>query len=392
MSQRPISLSPDLKRLRDEGYSIEIVAGHLVLREVPYVNAAKEVKRGVLVSKLTLANDMAVKPEDHVVSFGGQYPCHVDGTEIAKIKNQTTRNEISKDLVTDFTFSAKPVGESFANYYDKMTNYVAILCGPAEALEPGVTAKTFRVVEATEAESVFKYIDTASSRAEITSITAKLEVGKVAILGMGGTGSYVLDLIAKTPIKEIHLFDGDKFLQHNAFRSPGAPSGEELGEQLPKVTYFEKQYSKMRRGIIGHPNYISSANIELLKEMSFVFICLDRGAIKRLIIEKLEDFGISFIDVGMGVDATDGALGGVLRVTTSTFEKRDHIRTRISFADGDGNNEYNRNIQIADLNALNAALAVIKWKKLMGFFRDLDHEHHSTFTIDGNMLLNEDKK
>lgn len=53
-------------------------------------------------------------------------------------------------------------------------------------------------------------------------------------------------------------------------------------------------------------------------------------------------------------------------------------------------NEYDVNIQIADLNALNAALAVIKWKKLMGFYQDLDLEHHCTYTIGGNLLHNED--
>jgi hypothetical protein len=32
----------------------------------------------------------------------------------------------------------------------------------------------------------------------------------------------VLDFTAKTHVKEIHLFDGDTFFQHNAFRAPGA--------------------------------------------------------------------------------------------------------------------------------------------------------------------------
>jgi len=63
----------------------------------------------------------------------------------------------------------------------------------------------------------------------------------------------------------------------------------------------------------------------------------------------------------------------------------------IVFTDGAVNNDYSRNIQIADLNALNAALAVIKWKKLFGFYLDLDREHHSTYTIDGNMLTNDDR-
>ena len=40
---------------------------------------------------------------------------------------------------------------------------------------------------------------------------------------------------------------------------------------------------------------------------------------------------------------------------------------------------------------MNATLAVIKWKKLCGFYHDFQHEHFSTYTIDGNKLLNEDK-
>jgi hypothetical protein len=63
----------------------------------------------------------------------------------------------------------------------------------------------------------------------------------------------------------------------------------------------------------------------------------------------------------------------------------------VPLADTDEENEYNRNIQIADLNALNAALAVIKWKKLAGFYRDDRHEHHATYTVAANMLLSEDE-
>jgi hypothetical protein len=34
---------------------------------------------------------------------------------------------------------------------------------------------------------------------------------------------------------------------------------------------------------------------------------------------------------------------------------------------------------------------VIKWKKLFGFYLDMKAEHHSQFTIDGNLLINEDR-
>ena len=78
-----------------------------------------------------------------------------------------------------------------------------------------------------------------------------------------------MDFVAKTPVKEIHLYDGDEFLQHNAFRSPGAPSGEELGEKLHKTVYFERLYSKMRRRIYSHPVYIEQSNVDELRQMDF---------------------------------------------------------------------------------------------------------------------------
>jgi hypothetical protein len=200
----------------------------------------------------------------------------------------------------------------------------------------------------------------------------------------------VLDLVAKTPVSEIHLFEGDEFLQHNAFRSPGAPSLEDLRAKPRKSAYFKAFYSKMHRAIIDHEDYLHAGNVEQLRDMDFVFLCFDKGTSKKLVIARLQEFGVAFVDVGMGVYLTGDTLGGVLRTTTGTTAKHDHVQTRIPFSDGDGNNEYARNIQIADLNALNAALAVIKWKKLCGFYSDLEHEHHSTYTIDGNVLTNED--
>jgi hypothetical protein len=356
------------------------------------VNSSKEIKFGTLVSELSLVGDLTTTPGTHVVYFAGDHPCHKDGSEIIKIKHQSEQKRFDNDLVVHHSFSSKPEG-GYKDYYDKMTTYVAIISSHAASIDPNVTARTFPVIEPEKDESVFNYIDTASSRAEINLVTRKLEIGKIGIVGLGGTGSYVLDLVAKTPVREIHLFDGDKFSQHNAFRSPGAPSVDELRKAPRKVAYLQEQYSKMHRNIVAHDCYIDASNVDQLKSLNFVFLCLDNGTAKKLIVEKLEEFGISFIDVGMGVNLVDESLLGVLRITSSTGNKREHVRdkNRIPFSNGDGNNDYDRNIQIADLNALNAALAVIKWKKLCGFYRDFENEHHSTYTIDGNKLINEDQ-
>ncbi len=137
---------------------------------------------------------------------------------------------------------------------------------------------------------------------------------------------------------------------------------------------------------------MDETNVDQLRGMDFVFLCIDAGDAKRLIVEKLEQFGTPFIDVGMGIYEAEGSLAGVVRVTTSTSERREHLRKRVSLGDGNVNDEYSRNIQIADLNALNAALAVIKWKKIFGFYVDLDHEYHSTYTVNGNVLTNEESE
>ena len=393
MSQKPISRSADLTRLRNEGYDLEIRSDHLLVMDVPYVAAGRIVKRGILVMPLKLAGDVTVRPENHVAHFIGEFPCRADGAQITTIGNPGNgRNKLGEGVEIDHTFSAKPMPSGFyENYYDKVTQYVTLLSGYAQKIEPGATAKAFRpVAAAAEEETVFKYIDTASPRAEIGAVTAKLAtVKKVAIVGLGGTGSYVLDFVAKTPVGEIHLFDGDEFLQHNAFRTPGAPSLEDLVAKPKKAAYLKGIYDKMRNGIVVHEEYIGPDNVDALRDMSFVFMCLE-GPDKKLIVEKLEECGLSFIDVGMGVYLSDGVLGGILRVTTSTLAQRDHLCKRGAFSDSDTRNEYATNIQIAELNALNAALAVIKWKKLAGFYQDLDFEHSCTYTIGGNMLRNED--
>jgi hypothetical protein len=86
----------------------------------------------------------------------------------------------------------------------------------------------------------------------------------------------------------------------------------------------------------------------------------------------------------------DLSLGGILRTTLSTPARRDVVRKRVSFAPKEAGGIYESNIQVADLNSLNADFAVIKWKKFRGYYRDLENELHSSYTIDGNLLLNND--
>jgi hypothetical protein len=325
-----------------------------------------------------------------VAYFDGEFPCGADGNALLQISHQSGTLDLGNGVTAKHSFSSKP-SSGYTDYYHKMTTYAAILAGPAEVLKPGVSPRTFRAPE-DEENSVFCYTETASDRVGIGALSALLATERVAIIGVGGTGSYVLDFVAKTPVREIRIIDGDEFLQHNAFRAPGAPAIEQLREAPKKVDYLKAIYSKMHKGIIGHPVEIGAGNMHLLDGVTFAFICMDAGEAKQMVVRKLESLGAAFVDVGMGLELVDGSLGGILRVTASTPDKRDHVHQgRISFANDGKDNIYSSNIQVADLNAMNAVMAVIKWKKLRGFYRDLEGEHHSSYTTDGNMLLNGDR-
>lgn len=393
MSRKLISHNEDLTRLQNDGYDIEIVAGHLIMNSVPYVSPDKTVKFGRLVSVLDLSGDKTIQPQDHQVKFCGEQPCNHLGEPLSKTNITESLEILSDSLSVNYSFSSKPTGRQYKDFYEKMTTYEAMLSSYAQKLDPKVNPRTFQVLVNEENTSPFKYIDTSTSRAGLSAISGKLSLNSVSIIGLGGTGAYVFDQVAKTPVKEIRLFDGDLFDQHNAFRAPGAPSIEELQNHECKVSYFKRIYSKMHRNIVAKSIYLDKDNLGEIEDTDFAFICIDKGTSKRSILNRLEKKGIPFIDVGMGLYIEDNKIGGILRTTTSTTTMRSHVydRRKIPFNDGDADNVYSQNIQIADLNMLSAAIAVVKWKKLFGFYFDLENEHNSNYLIDCNHITNEEK-
>jgi hypothetical protein len=121
--------------------------------------------------------------------------------------------------------------------------------------------------------------------------------------------------------------------------------------------------------------------------MSFVFVAVDTGPDKQTILEALVEWGVPFIDTGIGVQRRDNSLRGTIRVTTATSSHHDHVKQRVSYT-AERDDEYSWNIQTADLNMMNAVMAVLKWKKLCGYYEDSKHEYHSTLTVVRNQMVN----
>lgn len=394
MSRLLISRNPELQRLIDEGYEIEIRAGYLLVHSVPYVNSKKEVARGVIVSELTTSTpDVLCRPSTHQVHFIGEHPCKADGTDLVQIRCQSGEFKLVEGITAQHWFSNKPKCGYYENYYEKVTSYVRVISGQAKALDPDVDARTFRTREPVEDDSVFLYQDTASSRAGIQRLAARFRQLRIAFVGLGGTGSYALDLVAKTHVVEIHLFDADLLKPHNAFRFPGAISRETLDRGITKVKYLSEYYSTMRRGVVPHEVMIDEDNVMELAGFDYVFLCVDCGEVRQLVLRALANTGVAVIDVGMGLNLSDDqeSIWGTCRVTASTPSTRDIALARIPKVDRD-EELYASNIQVADFNCLNAALAVAKWKRMCGFYLDDHEEYETTFSVNLNQLSRLEKR
>lgn len=356
----------DYTRLLDEGYDIELVGGYLMVNDVPYVTPSVTVQRGRLVMPAAWAGDRLTTPPNHTAHFAGDSPCDSTGSPLVKIINTRQRHEFIPGMQTDFYLSSKPPSGNYANYFDKVTTYVELIARWAIGIDPTVSARTYPPRTVGSEDSPFVYRDSASSRAGITNLTSVFEEMRIAIVGLGGTGSHILDLVAKTPVEEIHIYDGDVFANHNAFRAPGAADVDDLRGTPNKAEYWARQYGRMKHGIIAHADFFEAAMVNEIRGFNFVFLALDDDSDRAGIVNALENAGLSFIDVGMGITDTGDGLTGLLRVSASTPNRRIEIPGGASTPD-----DYARNIQIADLNALNAALAVTHWKRHLGFYADV---------------------
>lgn len=380
----------DIDKLLKKGYALSIDSNHLVVRDIPYLDGKGELHIGAIVSVLKSIDQHKVGMIDHQIYFCGSHPHELSKEPIKNLGGGEVQVKLaSKDLMVQRSFSNKPPSGKFEDWFDKIENYVDVISGPAMN-KFDINPYTFRVIEE-NSNSVFKFRDTLTSKAEIGNLSAKLEEDTIAIIGLGGTGAYLLDFLVRTPVKEIKGFDLDWFHVHNAFRSPGKLCSDELGKRKSDV--YKERYEGFRHNINIHSKYITSDSEKDLAGVTFAFVCVDSGASRAKIFELLIKLKIPFIDVGMGLDKDMGAISGTLRTTSFSPEtSQEIVNKRLAPLSDIPDDEYKSNIQISELNALNACLAIIKYKQLRGFYIDDNSYYHTLFNIDGLNCVGENGK
>lgn len=364
MSTSPFAADPSTSRLLAKDYCLSFEGNHLIVEHVPYVTSAKAVAYGRLALPVVFSGEaLQDATGDHTIWFIGEQPCDEQGRPLPGPARSP--HAVTPHVTANFMISSKPKnGGVFANTYEKVTSYVRVLSHPARALDPTATPTPGAGWTEIPDDLPFVYPDTGTARAGLADLNELFRGHRIGIIGMGGTGSYILDQVAKTWVDAIDLFDGDAFDNHNAFRAPGAADIEDLKLRPNKAEHFARQYSQMHTGINAHPVFITADNLDELSACSFVFMAAADASEKSEILAWLRQRGIPTIEVGMGIRDEGGRLSGLLAVVNHYPGEPE---TLASVSTG-GANEYDRNIQVADLNCLNAMLAVGNWKKYLGYY------------------------
>ena len=370
MFQKLVSHNDDLRRLIEKGYAVTFDSNCLVIRDIPYLDDKLELQIGAIVAKLKFLDNERFEQENHQIYFAGSVPHGLDGKPVPNLggsEHSIDLSEACNDVVVQWAFSNKPKpAGKYDDHFHKIETYVGFISGPAEHLH-GVTPYTYRIVGTSSDDSVLKFRDTLTSRAEITDLAKKLQDDVIAIIGLGGTGAYILDYLVKTPVREIRGYDHDQYYIHNAYRSPGRLEKSELC--MSKAEMYQARYENFRTGLSLETKFIDSSCVDDLVNVTFAFVCVDDGIARAEILDLLLGNNIPFIDVGIGLRRKDGVLSGMMRTTYFPAEQGQKVRDKEWVNEQkDPENLYKTNIQICELNALNASLAVIRYKQLRGFY------------------------
>ena len=124
---------------------------------------------------------------------------------------------------------------------------------------------------------------------------------------------------------------------------------------------------------------INKNNVALLGKFDFVFVAVDKGPARNEIVNWLSLNQVPFVDCGMGLNRCPDGLNGVVRVTGVDRQAYEQNAGTVFLPITDPKDgEYRRQGQIAELNALNASLAVIWFKQ---HFEIYEREDPSTSII-----------
>lgn len=235
---------------------------------------------------------------------------------------------------------------------------------------------------------------------------ANLHIG---VIGCGGTGSALIEMLGRMGIGKITIVDHDQFDASNITRMHGTKAADEkrlkteiMAEMISGLDLSTSVISiseKLDNPITGGK----------LKDCDMIFSCLDDTNFTRLILNQLSlYYYIPLIDMGIAFDSRNGVLCDVLgRIDIITPERacllcRDVIDNEKCASEMMSPEEYNRelkigyakelkddNVQSVTYNTMIASQAINEMLYMLIGMRDTNRNSHKVYKYYSDRITND---
>ena len=371
MSATPTSHDGGLDRVIQAGLDYTIEGDTLTVGPVSYRLRSGGVAHGELICHLEREGEKLSAPSDHTVGWvADEKPHAADGQVLESLIHQDWSQGWPNGMTSRCGMSRRPHGRGYRDYGEKMLAYARLIARETgqnwrrDAVGSGLVKDGNNMVDQ----------ETGLTRSAVGDMDQLVQREKLAVIGAGGTGGFIVDMISKCNVASIDIYDDDVVSQHTQLRWPGVVNRLVVEEHRNKAEYLAQMYSsRTNRNIRGHALRVDRGDLSFFRDKTMVFVAIDRGEDRRTILTGLTDMGVNFIDCGIDLHrAPDGLTASARIVRTAAGDNREQRMAIVERTpDRDmGEGLYEAAIQTAEVNALNATLAVIAWKQGIGFYKD----------------------
>lgn len=149
---------------------------------------------------------------------------------------------------------------------------------------------------------------------DIQRLLGRLHIG---VVGLGGTGSPVVEQLCRLGVGHLSLFDGDTLDATNVNRVYGSTLAD---EGCYKVHVAKAHLDKIGLGgqINAYPSHITTeSTARVLRDCDIVFGCTDKEVPRAILVQLALRYTIPVFDLGVLIDSAKGIIQSVHgRVTT----------------------------------------------------------------------------
>ena len=298
-----------------------------------------------------------------------------DGRLYDRSGNELTNGVIERDH-SSLVLSIKLQGREYEDAWEALNNYVMqiyVLFLGRSALrgEAAPRPYTFDVLGDQLPEAV-----------EWRSLATQ---ERVAIIGLGGVGAWIADIVVKADPREVHGWDHDCIEPKNILRMPGGLDPN-VWTGRTKADWFQETYSLIHTNVHGHNVRVLLENVqEVIGGTTFAFVAVDEADDRMMICEVLAKAGIPFVVAGLSLVRKDKQVKISMRIVTA------HVgvpswREAIPQVGQAGQDDYG-SLELPDVYSMTAGLAVQSWRKVRGQFWQEQREECLDYSASSQSII-----